>query len=102
MSDFKARPIYLSTEDHIKAHFFVCYLSLVIIRLLERATGNEYSPAKLVKSLNSYSASHVEQNYYLFDFKDEVIKKLETVIGLDLGQKYLKMSEIRKILSAPK
>ncbi len=32
-SDLKTRPVYLSRQDHIEAHFLTCFVSLVIIRL---------------------------------------------------------------------
>ena len=35
-SDFLARPINLSREDRIKAHFMTCFISLFIYRLLEK------------------------------------------------------------------
>ena len=33
-SEFKARPVYLQLEERIKAHFTICYLSLLIYRIL--------------------------------------------------------------------
>lgn len=35
-SDFLARPVNLSREDRIKAHFMTCFISLFIYRLLEK------------------------------------------------------------------
>lgn len=35
-SEFKARPMYLSRDDRITAHFTTCFLSLVILRFLEK------------------------------------------------------------------
>ena len=35
-SEFKARPVYLSRDDRITAHFTTCFLSLVILRFLEK------------------------------------------------------------------
>ena len=37
-TEFKARPVYLSREDRIRAHFFICFLSLMIYRYLEKKT----------------------------------------------------------------
>ncbi len=36
-TEFEARPVYVSREDRIKAHFLTCYLSLLIYRLLEKS-----------------------------------------------------------------
>ena len=35
-SEFEARPVYIRSEDRIRAHFLICYLSLLIYRLLKR------------------------------------------------------------------
>lgn len=42
--DLSTRPVYLTREEHIEAHFLICFLALVIIRILEYKTGNKYSP----------------------------------------------------------
>lgn len=31
-TEFKAKPVYLSLDERIKAHFTTCYLALVIFR----------------------------------------------------------------------
>ena len=41
-TNFKARPVYLQTRDHIKAHFLTCFISLVIYRLLADSLENKY------------------------------------------------------------
>ena len=38
-TDFEARPVYLQDEIRIKAHFLICFLSLVIYRYLEKSLG---------------------------------------------------------------
>ena len=34
-SDLEGRPIYVWTEDHIKAHFLICFIALTIIRIIQ-------------------------------------------------------------------
>ena len=41
-TDFKARPVYLQTEDHIRAHFITCFISLVVYRILEKVIVYSY------------------------------------------------------------
>lgn len=31
-TDFKARPVYVRREDRIKAHFLICFISLLLYR----------------------------------------------------------------------
>ena len=42
-SDFLARPVNLSREDRIKAHFMTCFISLFIYRLLEKKLNYKYT-----------------------------------------------------------
>ena len=35
-SEFKARPVYVRSEYHIKAYFITCFISLFIFRILEK------------------------------------------------------------------
>lgn len=34
-SDLEGRPIYVRTEEHIKAHFLICFIALTIIRIMQ-------------------------------------------------------------------
>ena len=42
-TEFQAGPVYLSREDRIQAHFLICYLSLMIYRILEKAERKIHS-----------------------------------------------------------
>lgn len=42
-SEFKARPVYLSRDDRIKAHFITCFISLMIYRFIEKKLNNAYT-----------------------------------------------------------
>ena len=40
-SDFDARPIYLNKREHIRSHFLICFVSLVILRLIQNGMGQD-------------------------------------------------------------
>ena len=51
-SSLKSRPCFVWTPQHIKGHFVICYLALVMQRLLE----------KKIKDLNiSYSTQEIQK-----------------------------------------
>lgn len=97
-SEFKARPVYVHTPAHIEAHFLICFISLLIMRVLEYMTEKKHSVKEIRNSLCNYSCSHIEQNYYLFDYRDDVIRTMEKTFGFDLSKKIMPLSEIKKIL----
>jgi len=61
-SNFEARPVFVWTEDSINGHFVVCYLALVIQRLLEyqlRKRGVNYSTEKIQDAIRSATITQV-------------------------------------------
>ncbi len=52
-SDFLARPVNLSREDRIKAHFMTCFISLFIYRLLEKKLNYKYTPFQILDTLRN-------------------------------------------------
>lgn len=96
-SEFKTRPVFVSTEAHIQAHFLICFVTLLIMRVLEQFTGKRHSVRQIRNSLTNYSCSYLDQNYYLFDYRDDVILTIEKTFGLDLSKKIMSLSEIKKI-----
>jgi transposase len=101
-SDLETRPVYLSRQNHIGAHFLICFIALVIARFLALRLGNQYSIARIVESLNKASGSRLEENWFVFNHADEIIRSIGEVLDLDLSRKYLKLGDIKKILGATK
>ena len=50
-TEFKTRPVYLKNDDRIKAHFTVCFLSLLIYRILESKLDYKFSSSEIIKTL---------------------------------------------------
>ena len=97
-SGLELRPIWVSRTDRIQSHFLTCFISLVIIRLLENTLDNKYSFKKIINSIQNYTSNHVEHDVYLQNFKDEIIADFENKFNINLSKKYLTLSDIKKIL----
>lgn len=50
-SEFKARPVYLTREDRIRAHFMTCYIALLIHRILEKKIEEKYTCEEIIDTL---------------------------------------------------
>ena len=96
-SEFQTRPVFVSTEEHIQAHFLICFVTLLVMRVLEQLIGKSHTVRQIRNSLTSYSCSYLDQNYYLFDYRDDVIITMEKTFGLDLSKKIMPLSEIKRI-----
>ena len=95
-SSLAARPVYLSRKDHINAHFLICFICLVMARIVEISLNHKYSIDKILNSLHSVSCSHIDANHYLFDYTDEVTDDINDVFNLNIGQKVMTLGEIKK------
>ena len=98
-SELETRPVFVWTDESIEAHFLSCFVSLLIIRLLEQKLDRKYSNECVINSLVKYTSTNLEHNIYLQSFRNDVIKDLEKIFNLDLSHKYLTLSQIKKILN---
>jgi len=100
--DLEARPVYLSRQERIDAHFLVCFIALTIARLIAYYLGGSFSVSRIAESLGKASGSHLEQNWYLFDHADEVTKIVRDKMGIDLEKKYMTLGEIKHLIADTK
>lgn len=53
-SDFEARPVHVWTQAHIRAHFLICFVALLIVRLLQYALGDKpLSVERIARAFNA-------------------------------------------------
>ena len=93
----ESRPVYVWTPEHIEAHFLSCFVSLVIIRLLENKLKNKYSTKQIIEALKNFTSSHIEHDIYKQNNYNEIIKQFSDIYNLNLDKKYRTLSEIKKI-----
>lgn len=77
-SDLEGRPIFVWTEEHIKAHFLICFIALTIIRIIQykvlkyenKSTLNVdgweqgITAEKIKEALNKFQADKIIDEYY--------------------------------------
>lgn len=101
-SEFKSRPVYLSRKDRIESHFFICFLSLVIMRMMEYRLKNQYSTSQLIDSIRKHNCIHLNENVYQFIYRDNIIEELDKTYGIDSSFQYQKRKDIKNILAQVK
>lgn len=97
-SEFNARPINVRLEDHIDAHFLICFISLVIIRILQNDINNKYSIKNLLEKMKNFKCTHEAGNLYKFIGYKPEIQYLNRKIGVNMDKKYDTRENIKKIL----
>ena len=101
-SELEARPVYVSRREHIEAHFLICFIALVLVRLLQQRLDKKYSARQIIESLAKCNCSHVQENYWLFDYTDNVLEDIGNVLDINFKNKFMPLQEIKKILGDTK
>ena len=86
------------TKDHIESLFLTCFVSLVILSLLEKRTNGDIPIGQLIESMKSFSCINEFSNVYMFTNKDENIDKLSDAFNIRFTKKRLPREKIKKIL----
>jgi transposase len=63
--EFRSRPVYLSRNERIKAHFMTCFIALIHYRLLERKLGSKYTCEQIVSTLRSMRVTKAKDLGYI-------------------------------------
>jgi transposase len=89
------RPVYLKTPEHVNAHFLICFLALLIARIIEKRLNGKYTIERITETLQKVACSHLQQNVWLFDYADSLTAELQAVFGIDFGRKNMTLQEIK-------
>ena len=94
--ELNSRPVHVSRQKHIEAHFLTCFIFLVLSRVLQHKLDKKYSVGKILESLSLCNCSQLENNYYIFSYYDEVLNDIGNIINVDFSKKYLRLQDIKK------
>lgn len=101
-SVLNTRPIFLQTENHINAHMLICFIALLIGRIVEKRLDGKYTIQKITETLQKVSCSNISQNIWLFDHADNITDDLNAAFNTNFGLKQMTLQEIKNIFSQSK
>ena len=96
-SEFKARPVYLSREDRIKAHFLTCFLSLVIFRYLEKKLDEKYTISEIIETLKNYNLNLIGNDYIPSYIRTDLTDLLHKLFNFRTDYQIISEKNIKKI-----
>ena len=100
-SEFKARPVYLRNDDRINAHFLTCFLSLLILKIIEKKVGNKYSEEQVLHTLRDMSVYRLRDIGYLSSYtRTEITDALHDAFGFRTDSEFISGKTMKKILRA--
>ena len=102
-SEFNARPAFHSTEEAIKAHFLICFLSLTIYRYLEKKLEEKYTVGDILDTLRDMNLKldtkdDYSPNYIRTDLTDDLHEKF----GFRTDYEAIREKNLKKICKETK
>ncbi len=101
-SHLDARPVYLSRQDRIQSHFLVCFLSMVIIKMLQKQLDMpDLSIDRLIDTLRSIEFDHFKgRGYRPLYGANALIEKLQTLADINICTQIVPQKTMNKYYRA--
>ena len=97
-SDFLARPVNLSREDRIKAHFMTCFISLFIYRLLEKKLNYKYTTSQILETLRNMKVLESKGDGYIPEYtRTDLTDDLHELFGFRTDYELNTYKDFKKI-----
>lgn len=102
-SEFKARPVYLSRDDRIKAHFTTCFLSLLLYRILERKLNQDFSTTEIISTIKDMNFMELRGEGYVPVYtRTEITDALHRAFNFRTDTEIVGIKQIKKIFKETK
>lgn len=103
-TEFEARPVYVRRDDRIKAHFMICYISLLIYRLLEKKLENAYTTTQILRTLRSMQVTmlNTASGYVPSYTRTELTDALHKTFGFRTDYEFITKATMRTIIKKTK
>ncbi len=101
-SELKARPVYVARKDRIGSHFLTCFISLLIVRILEHELNHTHSTEQIIHSLRKGNVMELNSTTFKTLYYDPVLKDLHDTLGIDFGKNVYSRAQIRSMLAKTK
>ncbi len=97
-SEFKARPIYLSRDDRIQAHFTTCFLALVLYRYLEKYLEEKFTTQEIVTGLREMNFYSIPTEGYIPTYtRDDFTDALHDAFGFRTDHEIVSSKKMKNI-----
>lgn len=102
-SEFKARPVYLTRDDRIEAHFTTCFLAMVLYRYLEKALDSKFTCTEIVQGLRDMNFYEITGDGYIPTYmRTDFTDTLHEAFGFRTDYQIIKNKQMKKIFKDTK
>lgn len=99
-TNFSGRPAFHWTEPRIKAHFLICYIALLVYRLLEKKLDMQethITTANLIKTLQNMNVVNVHDIEYMAVYKgSKTLDALTKLSELELDRMHYRPKDLNR------
>ena len=64
------RPVYVRNPQRIKAHFFICFIALLILKVMQKQLGAQYPVGQIRKALSEMNLVKLDGFGYIPAFNN--------------------------------
>ncbi len=98
-TDFKARPVFVRSDNHIKAHFITCFISLLIFRVLECRLKYKYTAPEIIAALREMTLNIIPGEGYRPNFtRTDLTDSLHEMAGFRTDTEIVTNQRIKQII----
>lgn len=102
-SEFKARPVYLTRDDRIEAHFTTCFLAMVLYRYLEKRLDSMFTCTEIIKGLRDMNFYEIPGDGYIPTYtRTDFTDALHDVFNFRTDYQIIKSNQMKKIFKESK
>ena len=96
-TELDARPVFLQKPDAIFGHFLICYIAVLLIRLLQfKVLDNKYGTSEIIKFLKEFKGFYVDDKTLVnASSKSKMINLFSKVYFLNLNDYFLTKSHLK-------
>ena len=100
-SDLDARPVFLQKQSTIQGHFLVCYLSVLLERILKfKVLNNNYSSSEVFRFVKDFKVVKTNNKYVNLSTYNQFIDDFSAIIDQHLTNYFLTKTQIKKLFPA--
>ena len=97
-SDLDARPVFAQKVETIKGHFLICYLTVLLERILQfKVLENRYSTSEVFSFIKNFKATKSDRNYINTTTYSNFINDFSNILGLPLTNYFLTETQIKSM-----
>lgn len=102
-NELKTRPVHLTRDTRIKAHFLTCFMALVLYRIVEIKLNQEFSSGEIIKTLRDMNFYKTEVDDYIPAYtRTELTDRLHEAFQMRTDFQIIPKKSMKKILKLSK